>query len=151
MSRLLVTGRKERKQFDQVLSVADSTVTATVMVRGNLLYTKVLTLVSRQLSQAVQSPNYMQCRPAAYASYLNRIELQLIRNIYTYLLYTHPTRRGHDSDSDSDSFLFNSPAMDSDSNSRLRDLRTQTQIIYLQFDWTYCLLLAPMSTGGAVP
>jgi hypothetical protein len=34
-------------------------VTVTVTVTGNLLNTKVLTLVSRQLSQPVQSPNYM--------------------------------------------------------------------------------------------
>jgi hypothetical protein len=40
------------------------TVTVTVTVTGNLLNTKVLTLVSRRLSQPVQSPNYMQCRPS---------------------------------------------------------------------------------------
>jgi hypothetical protein len=37
--------------------------TVTVTVTGNLLNTKVLTLVSRQLSQPVQSPNDMKCRP----------------------------------------------------------------------------------------
>ncbi len=35
----------------------------TVTVTGNLLNTKVLTLVSRQLSQPVQSPSNMQYRP----------------------------------------------------------------------------------------
>ncbi len=38
-------------------------VTVTVTVTGNLLNTKVLTLVSRQLSQPVQSPSDMQYRP----------------------------------------------------------------------------------------
>ncbi len=37
--------------------------TVTVTVTGNLLNTKVLTLVSRQLSQPVQSPSDMQYRP----------------------------------------------------------------------------------------
>ncbi len=41
-----------------------------VTVTGNLLNTKVLTLVSRQLSQPVQSPYYMQCRPPGTRSRL---------------------------------------------------------------------------------
>ncbi len=37
--------------------------TVTVTVTGNLLNTKALTLVSRLLSQPVQSPNDMRYRP----------------------------------------------------------------------------------------
>jgi hypothetical protein len=43
--------------------VANSLHTVTVTVTGNLLNTKVLTLVSRLLSQPVQSPSDMRYRP----------------------------------------------------------------------------------------
>ncbi len=43
--------------------------TVTVTVTDDLLNTRVLYPVSRRLSQPVQSPNYMQCRPSGTRMY----------------------------------------------------------------------------------
>ncbi len=55
----LSIGCREESVFSNLI-----TVTVTVTVTDDLLNTKVLSPVSRRLSQPVQSPNYMQCRPS---------------------------------------------------------------------------------------
>jgi hypothetical protein len=64
--------RKEEERFIQVYSIymqvyiqdqGINAATVTVTVTGNLLNTKVLTLVSRLLRKPVQSPSDMRYRP----------------------------------------------------------------------------------------
>ncbi len=61
-----------------IYAYTQTDVCVTVTVTDDLLNTKLLSLVSRRLSQSVQSPNYVQCTPSVFVS------------IYAYNIYICP-------------------------------------------------------------